>query len=248
MRCAPATTRGSIANSASEPGRAAGQYHFRSNYTRERDNSGALFGQDVASFLLGIPTGGSLDINAERLNDTWYHGVFVQDDWKITDRLTLNLGLRYEYEAPTIDSQNRNVRGFDPSAAVSIEAAARAAYAASPIPEIPASQFAVRGGLQFTSDSNRGFYDVDADNIQPRAGFAYALSPKTVLRGGVGIYAVPNIIFGNYPAGVFVVAADRAVAGQRPDVPRQPDRSVSRRRGAAGRRRRGRRHVPGTHA
>ena len=59
----------------SEPGRAAGQYDFRSNYTRERDNSGALFGQDVASFLLGIPTGGSLDINAERLNDTWYHGA-----------------------------------------------------------------------------------------------------------------------------------------------------------------------------
>ena len=162
----------------SEPGRAAGQYDFRTNYTRERDNSGALFGQDVASFLLGLPTGGSLDINAERLNDTWYHGVFVQDDWKITDRLTLNFGLRYEYEAPTIDSQNRNVRGFDPSAAVSIEAAARAAYAASPIPEIPASQFAVRGGLQFASDSKPGFYDVDANNFQPRAGFAYALSRR----------------------------------------------------------------------
>ena len=185
----------------SEPGRAAGQYDFRSNYTRERENSGALFGQDVASFLLGIPTGGSLDINAQRLNDTWYHGVFIQDDWKITDRLTLNLGLRYEYEAPTTDSGNRNVRGFDRTAAVGIDAAARAAYAASPIAEIPVSQFAVRGGLQFASDSNPGFYDADTNNIQPRAGFAYALSDKTVVRGGVGIYAVPNIIFGNFQPG-----------------------------------------------
>ena len=185
----------------SEPGRAAGQYDFRSNYTRQRDNSGALFGQDVASFLLGIPTGGSLDINAERLNDTWYHGLFIQDDWKLTDRLTINLGLRYEYEAPTIDAENRNVRGFDPTAAIAIEAAARAAYLASPIPELPASAFAVRGGLQFASEQNPGFYNADSNNIQPRAGFAYALSEKTVVRGGVGIYAIPNIIFGNFQPG-----------------------------------------------
>ena len=248
IRCAPATTRGSIANSA--PSRAAPRASTTSDRTtpRERDNSGALFGQDVASFLLGIPTGGSLDINAQRLNDTWYHGVFVQDDWKITDRLTLNFGLRYEYEAPTIDSQNRNVRGFDPSAAVSIDAAARAAYAASPIPEIPASQFAVRGGLQFASDSRPGFYDVDANNFMPRAGFAYALSPKTVLRGGVGVYAVPNIIFGNYQPGYsssqpIVSSLDNGLTFRA-----NLTDPVSRRRAAAGRRRRGRRHVPGTHA
>ena len=185
----------------SEPGRAAGQYDFRSNYTRQRDNSGALFGQDVASFLLGIPTGGSLDINAQRLNDTWYHGLFIHDDWKITDRLTLNLGLRYEYESATTDSSNRNVRGFDPAAAIAIGAAARAAYAASPIPELPASAFTVAGGLQFASDSSPGFYDADTNNIQPRVGFAYALSEKTVVRGGVGIYAIPNIIFGNFQPG-----------------------------------------------
>ena len=185
----------------SEPGRAAGQYDFRTNYTRERDNSGALFGQDIASFMLGIPTGGSLDRNASRLNDTWYQGVFVQDDWKVTGRLTVNLGLRYEYEGATTDSQNRNVRGFDRTAAVSIEAAARAAYARSPIPELAASAFAVRGGLGFASDSNPGFYDADKNNLQPRVGFAYSLTDKTVVRGGWGIYAVPNIIFGNFQPG-----------------------------------------------
>ena len=185
----------------SEPGRVAGQYDFRSNYTRQSQNSGAQFGQDIASFMLGIPTGGSLDRNAERLNDTWYHGVFVQDDWKVTDRLTINLGLRFEYEAATVDSLNRNVRGFDPAAAVAIDAAARAAYAANPIPELPVTAFAVRGGLQFASEAAPGFYEPDGNNWQPRVGAAYALSSKTVIRAGVGVYTVPNIIFGNYQPG-----------------------------------------------
>ena len=185
----------------SEPGRVAGLYEFRSNYTRQRDNSAGLFGQDVASFLLGLPTGGSIERNAERLNHTWYHGLFVQDDWKVSNKLTINVGLRYEYEGATTDSLNRNVRGFDPEATVSIAAAARAAYAASPIPELAASAFNPRGGLQFSSDDNPGFFDPDGNNIQPRAGFAYSLSDRMVLRGGIGVYTVPNIIFGNFQPG-----------------------------------------------
>jgi hypothetical protein len=184
-----------------EPGRVAGLYEFRSNYTRQRDNSAGLFGQDVASFLLGLPTGGSIERNAERLNDTWYHGLFIQDDWKMSDKLTINVGLRYEYEGATTDSLNRNVRGFDPDASVSIAAAARAAYAASPIPELAPSAFNPRGGLQFATDDKPGFFDPDGNNIQPRAGFTYSISDRTVIRGGVGIYTVPNIIFGNFQPG-----------------------------------------------
>jgi hypothetical protein len=186
----------------SEPGRAAGLYELRADYTRQAQNSAsAPIGQDVAAFLLGLPTGGSIERNAARLNETWYHGVFLQDDWKISNKLTINLGLRYEYEGATTDRENRNVRGFNPTADVSIAAAARAAYAARPMPEIAPSAFNVRGGVEFASDTRRGFYATDADNIQPRVGFAYALSDSTVLRGGVGIYTVPNIIFGNFQPG-----------------------------------------------
>src|SRR5206468_1915667 len=94
-----------------------------------------------------------------------------------------------------------NVRGFDPNAALSIEAAAKAAYAANPIAQIAPSAFNVRGGLQFASDSNPGFWNPDKNNIEPRVGFAFRASNSTVVRGGVGIYTIPFIIAGNFQPG-----------------------------------------------
>jgi carboxypeptidase family protein/TonB-dependent receptor-like protein len=184
-------------------GAQAGEYVFRNNaaFTRQQDNSTGVFGQDLATFLLGYPTAGTIDINGLRLNVTPYHGVFVQDDWQATDRLTLNLGLRYEYEGATRDTENRNVRGFDPNATVSIGAAAKAAYAENPIPQIAPSAFNVRGGLQFASDATPGFWNADKNNFEPRAGFAYRLNDATVVRGGVGVYTVPFIISGNFQPG-----------------------------------------------
>src|SRR5204862_2162274 len=118
----------------SEAAGQAGEYVMRNNaaFTRAQDNSAGVFGQDLATFLLGLPTGGTLDRNTTRLDITRYHGLFVQDDWKVSSRLTLNLGLRYDYEAATFDSQNRNVRGFDPTAALAIAATAQARYAMNP--------------------------------------------------------------------------------------------------------------------
>lgn len=176
------------------PGRAGGEYQFRGNFTRAQDNSSDQFGQAFASFMLGLPTGGSLDRNGERLNHTMFNAVFVQDDWKVSSRLSVNLGLRYELEGATRESQNRNVRGFDPTAGLSITGPAKAAYAANPIPELAVSAFNPVGGPQFASDQNPGFWDADTNNIQPRVGFAFQINQKTVLRGGAGVYAVPNII------------------------------------------------------
>ncbi len=185
----------------SEAGAAAGNYQFRGNFTRQSSGGADLFGQDVAALLLGQPTGGSIARNAARVNDTWFNGVFVQDDWRLSSKLTINLGLRYEYEGPTTESENRNARGFDPSATIAIEAAAKAAYGRSPIAEVPASAFNVKGGLQFASDSTPGFFNADGNNFQPRAGFAYQIDTRTVLRGGVGVYTVPHIIFGVFQPG-----------------------------------------------
>lgn len=190
---------------------AAGRYDFGTTFTRgPLDNStAAAIGQDLAAFLLGLPTGGLIDRNTARSNQTLYNGVFFHDDWKVNQRLTLNLGLRYELEGPTTERYNRNIRGFDPNASSPIEAAAKAAYAARPIPEIPAGSFTVKGGLLFADADHRGFWKPDKNNFQPRIGFAYTphfestflrklfgSETKSVIRGGFGIYMAPFIIDG----------------------------------------------------
>jgi hypothetical protein len=184
-------------------GHAAGRYDFGTNFTRgPLDNSAAgAIGQELASFLLGQTTGGTIDRNTARSNQTLYNGMFVHDDWKATRKLTFNLGLRYEYEGATNERYNRNIAGFDRTVASPIEAAARAAYAASPLTEIPASAFNVKGGLLFAGDSQRAFWDADKNNFQPRVGLAYQWNDKTVIRGGWGLYTVPFVIAGSNQAG-----------------------------------------------
>jgi Carboxypeptidase regulatory-like domain len=178
------------------PGNFAGIYTFSNNFTRGPldTSSGETIGQQLATLLLGQPTGGSIERNAARSNQTLWHGMFVHDDWKVTSRLTVNLGLRYEFEAGTTERYNRNNRGFDTTTSQAIEAAAKAAYAVSPIPEVPTSAFQVKGGLLFATPENRGFWDADANNIQPRIGVAYRVSDKLVIRGGWGRYTAPFVI------------------------------------------------------
>lgn len=183
---------------ASGQGHAAGRYDFGTNFTRGPfDNSAAAsIGQELAALLLGQPTGGLIDRNAARSNQTRFQALFVQDDWRATSRLSLNLGLRYEYEGGTTERFDRNVRGFDSISSSPIEAAARAAYAANPIPKVAPANFRVRGGLLFANSGNRGFWVADKNNFQPRIGIAYRINDRTVIRGGWSIYAVPFLIDG----------------------------------------------------
>lgn len=109
----------------------AGDFTFVTDFTRQSRTAAGQFGQGLASFLLGLPTAGFIQSNVSPATQRRYHGLFVQDDYKVTRRLTLNLGLRYEYEDASTERYNRAIRGFDPDATNPVEAQARAAYAAA---------------------------------------------------------------------------------------------------------------------
>lgn len=171
-----------------------GQFNFDSTWTRgPLDNSPAApgsLGQSFASFLLGIPSSGFVARAASYDEKSQNWGFYVQDDWRVNANLTLNLGVRYEYETPLSEVQNRSVRGFDATAVQAIEAAARARYALNPTPEVPASAFNVRGGLTFAGVNGEpdGLYDTPKNNFMPRVGFTYKLDERTVVRGGYGMF------------------------------------------------------------
>src|SRR5207245_10130211 len=112
------------------------------------------------------------------------------DDFKASSRLTLNIGLRYEYEAPVTERFNRSVAHFAFDQPSPVEAQARANYAASPIPEIAPGDFKVRGGLTYVNVNGnpRTYWNPDKLDFLPRFGFAYQLTPRTTLRGGYGIF------------------------------------------------------------
>jgi hypothetical protein len=174
-------------------GNSSGLYAFNTNWTRgPLDNAAAApLGHDFSALVLGLPTSGSFDVNATRTQSAKYLAFFVQDDFRVSNTLTLNLGLRYEKETGTIERWNRTVRGFDPTGNLAITAAAKAAYAASPNALLPVSQFNPVGGVLFADDNNRTIYDTPNNAISPRFGFAWSpklLGAKTVIRGGFGIF------------------------------------------------------------
>jgi hypothetical protein len=173
-------------------GNVAPYLDFGTTYTRgPLDTSPAApIGQGLASLLLGIPTGGRVDINASRAEQSTFYAFFVQDDWRLSQRLTVNLGLRWEIESPVTERFNRSLLDFDFAAASPVEAAARANYVKSPIPEIAPANFNLRGGLTFAGLNGRPrqLWDPDRNNVAPRIGLSWQVRPLTVLRAGYGIF------------------------------------------------------------
>ncbi len=164
---------------------------FSTTYTRgPLDTSGAsAIGQDLASMLLGIATG-SMERSSSFAMQNLYFGAFVQDDIRLTRRLTVNLGLRYEVESPLTERFDRLVAGFAYDTPNPIEEAARANYAKSPIAELPLERFRARGGILFAGETAAGrspFFS-EKNNFLPRVGLAFQLTPSTTIRSGYGIY------------------------------------------------------------
>ena len=176
-------------------GSSSGSFTFGSSYTNGPFNNSASapIGQGLASFLYGIPSSGFMPINADYAEQTKYWAFYSQDDWKVSTKLTLTLGLRYELPSPLTERFNRSVQGFDPGATLPIAPQVLANYAKNPIPQVPVSQFKVGGGLTFAGVGglSRNLWNYSKKEFMPRVGFAWSLRPTTILRGGYGIYFEP---------------------------------------------------------
>jgi hypothetical protein len=149
-------------------------------------------GQSMAAFLYGLPTTGVLQLpfTTDFADSSNMLGFFFQDNWKVTRKLTVNIGVRYEREGAMWERYNRSVTGFNPNAPQAFAAQVEANYAANPLPQLPASQFNVNGGLEFAGvgGNSKSLYNPFDLGIMPRLGFAYSWNEKTVIRGGWGTY------------------------------------------------------------
>ncbi|HEU0119542.1 MAG TPA: TonB-dependent receptor [Bryobacteraceae bacterium] len=170
-------------------GAASGTYNFTRLWTQNNPNQAdALSGNEIASMLLGNPTSGNVIIPITPAYSGRYYALFFQDDWKITRKLTLNLGLRWDYETPVRERYNRQTRGYAFDQASPIAAGAKTAAGVENCPACAD----LRGGLLYAGDSGdqRYAFSPDRNNVQIRLGAAYMLNNKTVLRGGFGVYSL----------------------------------------------------------
>ena len=157
------------------------------------DNTNNVSGGDsMASFLMGQLTqgcgsngcGSNYEIQFQPATENYQYAGYAQDNWKVTAKLTLNLGLRYDVSLPRTDRFNRQ-DWFDPNAANPLNGG-QISYA-DPLTGNPVTR-RLMGGEVFASPSQRTNYVTDWKDIQPRFGLAFQFTPKMVLRGGYGIY------------------------------------------------------------
>lgn len=180
-----------IKQSVAIPGsRPSGTYTFNRAFTQGPDPTakGTAIGDGIASYLLGLPASGYVSSRTSNATSAPYYGFYFQDDIRVSQNLTLNLGARYEILFPATERYDRLNTGFAYGAVNPIAAQAAVNYALNPIPELPVNQFQVLGGLMFPDQGNRRFAKVDKNNWSPRIGLAYRINDKTVLRAGFGLF------------------------------------------------------------
>ncbi len=156
-------------------GDAAINFSFAQNFTQGPSPTAAAAantGFGFASFMLGIGAG-SYSRAASLAMQAKYFGGYLQDDWKLMNKLTLNMGVRYEYESPRTERYNQ-LTNFDPNAT----------------PPLTAAGLNLKGALSFVgvNGNAREHWNPDRNNFAPRIGFAWNVAPKTVVRGGGGLF------------------------------------------------------------
>ncbi len=152
-----------------------GQFNYTASGTSQTP-AGGTGGDPLASLLTGFPQGGSgYGVDVAITTQSYAHAWYFQDNWRVTDRLTVNLGLRYELTLPRTERYNRQ-SWIDPNATSPLQ-----------VPGLPQLQ----GGLVFASNNQRTPYNLDSMNFGPRVGIAYRTPGNFVVRTGYGIFYDP---------------------------------------------------------
>jgi hypothetical protein len=153
-----------------------GNIQFTRAFTRSTLNStSVLEGNGFASFLLGAPSSGNVDVNPKPHYEWLYMAPWIQDDWRVTNKLTLNLGFRWDLNGSVKEADNMLNYAFDPTIV-------------NPISARVGQQ--VMGGIRFAGVDGAPDrpWKYDKNNYQFRVGTAYSINDKTVLRAGWGKY------------------------------------------------------------
>jgi hypothetical protein len=191
-----------IRSNPSSSGNSNGFFNFTRAFTRRDPNAADnTSGSSVASFLLGYPESANVGAGNARALQWNYLALFVHDDVRVSPKLTLNLGLRWDFESAVTERHGRMVRGFAFDQRSPLADPVKNAPGAS---ECPACAD-LKGGLLFAGVDGvpRGLFNEDKNNVQPRVGFSYSVNPKTVIRGGYGLYYQYRSPFGSQ-TGFFV--------------------------------------------
>ncbi len=167
----------------------SGSYRFDRGWTQQEINTtSSTQGTGIASFLLGLgsTTNGSyMTHEPSAASSSNYFAFYLQDDWKVSNKLTLNIGLRYDVDVPRTERYNQ-YSFFDINAPSPLQG------------QIPASACPacgnLKGAMNFVTADNRHQVPTDRNNFGPRFGFAYSIKQKTVLRGAYGITYAPSAI------------------------------------------------------
>jgi len=176
-----------------QPDNPTGIFNFsRSVTTLDPNNSslgGLNQGNPFATILTGYAFGASIHLVPAVADKSKETAFYVQDDWKVTPKLTINLGLRYEWSTPYSERYNRlQFSDFTASTGISIPVSRDASGNFPQFGQIGN----VIGTTVFPTSSKRNA-TVDRNNFAPRLGFAYQLGSNTVLRGGAGVFYGMNV-------------------------------------------------------
>lgn len=170
------------------PSNTTGNFVFGRDYTRRTDQPSSAntdIGLAWAAFMLGVPRSVVIPTRTPSDRGNLAYAFYVHDDWRVTPRLTLNLGLRFERENGAVEVENRFVNYFNATATLPISAAAEAAYLARPIPEV--AKITVRGGSAYAdTDGAPRELTRPESMFMPRLGAAYRIGNETVIRAGYG--------------------------------------------------------------